>query len=152
MLWPRTLWDERNQVMTTEQALEFLRRHQPMPSDWDIADHEGDTYVAILKHFEAHPDPRCIPLLINSVSPETGLGMYQHIKFVLRAHGTDAVAPYLRTGLVDGNDGVKSRCCEWAVEVASWNLEDVIRTLEEHSDEDVCEAAKFFLDAKAELA
>ena len=96
-----------------------------MPFDSAITDEEGEAFAEILEHFEAQHDERCIPLLIHSVSPDTGLGMYEHIKFVLMAYPGEQVVPHIRRGLVDGNDGVRYRCCWWAADVGAWELLDL---------------------------
>lgn len=136
--------------MTTEEGLSFLQRHQPMPSDWDITDEQGAAFMQILAHFEHHPDDRCLPLLVGSVSGETGLGMYEHIKFVFMAYEKVAVVPALRVGLRDGNNGTKYRCCWWAADISAWELEGEIAPLVEDQDTDTQEAAYAFLDLKAE--
>lgn len=138
--------------MTSDEAIAFLEQHQPMPSDFDITDAEGEMYANLLKHFEDCPDDRCVPLLINSVSADTGLGMYEHIKFVLMAHSSDAVIPHLREGLLHGSTGVKYRCCWWAADVDAWELEPLIRPLLQHENEDVHESASAFLELRDELA
>ena len=122
-----------------------------MPSDWDITEAEGETYASILEYFEQHPDLRCIPLLIKSVSKETGLGMYEHIKFVLMGHGKAEVLPHLREGILHGSPGVKYRCCWWATDVDAWELADIIRPLAESDDEDVRDAAAAFLELRDEI-
>ena len=136
--------------MNTEQALAFLAEHQPMPADGDISESECDAFCALLQHFEEYPDPRCLPLLINSVSNETGLGMYENIRFVLLAHNEGDVAAHLLQGLTHGNDGVKYRCCWWAGDVMAWDLADAISPLTEYEDEDVREAAAAFLELRAD--
>jgi hypothetical protein len=151
-LWKIEVILDRQRAMTVNQALDFLKNHQPMPSDWDITNEEGATFAAILKYFEQHPDSRCLPLLIHSVSTETGLGMYEHISSVLMAHESGEVIPHLREGLKTGNDGVKFRCCWWATDVDAWELEEEIRPLLHYPDDDVREAAQNFLELKSELA
>jgi len=132
--------------MDTEKALAFLRAHQPMPSDHTITDEEADTFAALLVHFEVRPDERCIPLLINSVSTNTALGVYERIKFVLRAHPRESVVPHLQRGLLSGNDGVRYRCCWWALDVDAWELIDVVRPLTADASEDIREAAQGFVE------
>ena len=139
-------------AMTSDDALTFLLGHQPMPSDWDITDEEAGTFSAILEYFEAHPNPRCLPLCMRSVSDDTGLGIYQHIKLVLMSHETNDVVVHLRDAFRDGTDGVKSWCCEWAADVGAWELEDEIQPLSDHPDEEIREAARNFLELKEELA
>jgi hypothetical protein len=138
--------------MDTEQALSFLRARQPMPSDHTITNEECATFTRILEHFENEHDERCLPLLIRSVSPDTGLGIYEHIKFVLIAHPREQVVPHLRRGLADGNDGVRHRSCWWAADVSAWELVDLIQPLTAHSDEDVRSAAQAFMELKDEIS
>ena len=137
--------------MDTEPALSFLKAHQPMPSDTSITDEDGAAFAEVLRHFETEHDERCIPLLIHSVSPDTGLGMYEHIKFVLMAYPSEQVVPQIRRGLADGNDGVRSRCCLWAADVSAWELIDLIHPLTAHHDEDIRLAAQAFVELRDEL-
>lgn len=138
--------------MNSEEAIAFLRQHQPMPSDFDITNEEGETFARILKHFQSHVDDRCIPFLIRSVSTDTGLGMYEHINSVLIFHSRDAVVPHLRDGLLDGSAGVKYRCCWWAADVDAWELAPLIEPLLTHENEDVRESAAAFLQLRDDLA
>lgn len=137
--------------MDTERALTFLRSHQPMPPDHELSVDEGSTFAAIVQHFETEHDERCIPLLIHSVSPDTGLGMYEHIQFVLMAHSREQVIPHLHHGLAAGNDGVRCRCCWWAADVGAWELADLIEPLTAHSDEDLRSAAQAYMELRAEM-
>lgn len=121
-----------------------------MPSDHAISDEEGSKFIAVVEHFETVQDERCLPLLIHSVSPDTGLGMYEHIRFVLRAHPREHVVRYLKQGLVDGNSGVLFRCCSWALDIDAWELGDLIQPLVNHPDEDVRYSALTFIAAKNE--
>jgi len=133
--------------MSTDDYLAFLAAHQPMPRDADITDDEGTTFIAALKHFEMHPDARCIPLLINSVSQDTGLGMYEHITFALLAHPRDAVLPHLERGLRSDQLGVIYRCCWWSTDFHAWEFAPLVRAcVVTSSDEDIREAAKAFLE------
>jgi hypothetical protein len=133
-------------TVTAESALAFLRKHQPMPSDREITDEQGDKFVAILEFFEATPDERCIPLFVGAVSPGTTLGMYESIRFIFMAFPKETVSPHLLHGLKFGNDGTKHRCCLWATDIDAWELEPEIRPLASHSDEDVQWAAETFLE------
>ena len=137
--------------MNTEQALKFLEAHQPMPSDLTITDEQGATFAAILEHFQVELDERCIPLLIHSVSPDTGLGMYEHIKFVLMAHPREQVVPHIRRALLDGNDGVRYRCCWWACDTDAWELIDAIQPLANHPDEETKTSAQMFIGLRQEF-
>ena len=123
-----------------------------MPSDRNITDDEAATFVAILHLFEEVKDSRCIPLLINSVSKDTGLGMYEHIEFVLMRYPASEVAPHLRTALKQGNDGVKYRCCWWACALGAWQLDGTIAPLMEHTDVDIRDAAAAFMELRSNRA
>jgi hypothetical protein len=136
-------------TLETEQALLFLRAHQPMPSDHEITDDEAATFFAILQHFTTKHDARCLPLLIHSVSPGTGMGMYEHIESVLVAHPREQVLPHLQHGLVAGNAGVLYRCCWWAADLSAWELVEQIQPLTTHPDEDIQSAAQAFLELRS---
>jgi hypothetical protein len=139
-------------AMTADEAIHFLARHQPMPSDRDITDEEGQTFAAVLKLFEDQPDRRAIPLLIHSVSEGTGLGMYEHIKFVLMAHDKRDVIPHLQEALGSPDAGVLYRACWWACDVGAWDLEGLVVPLLSHPDTDVADSARAFMELKDELA
>ena len=77
--------------------------------------------------------------------------MYEHIQFVLMAHPHEQVFPHLRRGLMDGNDGVRYRCCWWAADVRAWELIDLIQPLTTHPDGDIRDAAVAFVELWSEL-
>jgi len=131
--------------MNTEEYLSFLEARQPMPGDAVSTESEGDTLARALKHFQAHPDPRCLPLLVNAVSKNTGLGMYEHIKFTLLAHPRNLVLPHLQRGLHSSEAGVVYRCCWWCCDFDAEELTPDVRALLTHTDEDVRIAASSFL-------
>ncbi|WP_426059747.1 hypothetical protein [Hymenobacter sp. B1770] len=70
--------------MNTPEALAFLQAHQPMPDD-DGLEQQPELMLAfdeVRKYFVEHPDPRCVPLLLNSFGGWDGFGMYQMVEFV----------------------------------------------------------------------
>ena len=138
--------------MNPDAALQFLEDHQPMPGDSEITQDECDVFAELLVHFREHADPRSIPLLVNSVSTSTGMGMYEDISRVLMAHQKSAVVPHIRHGLLQGSDGVKYRCCWWAADVSAWELTDIIEPLTRSDHEDTRDAAKAFIELSTELA
>jgi hypothetical protein len=139
--------------MTTTEALAFLRAHQPMPGDWEISDAEGEAFAAILRHFEQHPDERCLPLLVGSVSALTGLGMYQHIRFVLNCFAADVVGPYILRALLSPEPGVRRWGVDWALD-RPWPelLPHLRRIAASVEDEDAHELARAAIDAIANAA
>ena len=129
-----------------EDYLDFLADHQPMPSDYEISVAEGEYFAAALKYFEAHIDDRCVPLFINAVSAQTGLGMYEHIKFVLMGQRKSVVVEHLKAALKSANPHIVFRACWWAVDVQAAELTEQIRELVKHDDEDVRFAATSFME------
>lgn len=77
MLLPNHAFERR--TVTGADALAFLRLHQPMPSGLSITREEADGFVEVLKCLEAQPIPDAIPLLIGTVTEETGLGKNRRI-------------------------------------------------------------------------
>ena len=136
--------------MKTEDALQFLRDRQPMPSDHAITEEEGRIYASVIRHFERKPDSRCVPLFIGSVGNQNGLGMYEHIKFVLLRHGKEDVVPHLAEALRKSNDEVRARCIWWACDIEAWELSDEISSLRHSTDRDVRDAAEVFLELRNE--
>jgi hypothetical protein len=99
--------------MNALEALEFLRRHQPMPSDEDITELQADQFISALRLFESQPTQEAIPLLLGAVGPGTALGMYEHIGFVLRRFSPAAVAPHLVRLLHHASPDVRCRAAWW---------------------------------------
>lgn len=59
--------------MTKDEALDFLRQHQPMPPDREFTDEVIRNYEEVRRFFLKHPYSECIPLFLNSF----GEGMVQ---------------------------------------------------------------------------
>ena len=86
------------------------------------------------------------------MSPDTALGMYEHIKVALLAHPRDAVLPHLERGLRCDQPGVVYRCCWWSTDFDAWEFVPLVRaSIVTSSDEDVREAAKAFLELAEQL-
>jgi len=85
--------------MERNEALQFLRNHQPLPSDEDISEEILDFYDQVREYFLAHPDPECIPLILNSFGGVDGYGIYQIMGEVLDKYTLDQVKPHLLNGL-----------------------------------------------------
>jgi len=126
-----------------------------MPDDQHITDEEGSTFASILVHFEAHPDERCLPLLVGSVAPGTGLGMYEHIRFVFHRFPVEVVGPYLLHALRSPVPDVRYWGTNWAMDI-SWpglrgDLERIVATpAESQVDLDAQEFASYALDDLSE--
>lgn len=100
---------------TTEEALRFLRSHQPLPDDAELSPELLATYDEVRRHFLENPDPRSVPLLLNSFGKGSGFGVYQLVVDTLKAHARDNVVTALVDSLRNPHEGVRS----WSMEIAS---------------------------------
>lgn len=133
-------------VMTIEQSLEFLVKHQPMPSDLIITEEQCEQFLCALELFQSVQDPRCVPLLINCISEHTGMGMYEIISDVLINQERRGVIENLKLGLQSPDNAIKYRCCWWALDLDAWELTDLIEPLVASNIDDLRDAAEAFID------
>jgi HEAT repeat protein len=97
------------------EALEFLRAHQPMP---DFREHTAElaqTYSDVLNYFSERPDARCIPLLLSSFPDQPGVEMYHKVKDVLQRFEPFVVVPYLVQALQSEHSSVR----RWSARIAA---------------------------------
>ncbi|PIT58700.1 hypothetical protein [Snodgrassella alvi] len=66
--------------MTKDDALNFLSRHQPMPSDKDLTQDIIDKYDDVRKFFIKNPDRKAIELFLRSFGEGDGWGVYQLVE------------------------------------------------------------------------
>jgi hypothetical protein len=108
--------------MTTEEALQFLAQHQPLPPDDDLSDQLIATYDAVRRHFIAYPDSRCIGLFLHSFGNGSGFGVYQVVDDVFRKYSTSQLTPHLIRALQSQHWGVRYWASQWAMEFPSVDL------------------------------
>ncbi|MCI1680106.1 MAG: hypothetical protein LKK36_09105 [Ewingella americana] len=78
--------------MNRNEALSFLRDHQPMPDDDDLTQEVIDKYDEVRKFFTANPDKEVISLFLNSYGNGDGWGVYQLVEDVFyKCHRDDVV-------------------------------------------------------------
>lgn len=119
--------------MTTEEALDFLRRHQPMPDDEMLSEEIINEYDQVRKHFLDISDERCIPLFLNSFGEGDGFGVYQLVEDVFRKYPPSKVVAHLETALADPKRSVRY----WAAEIAAnFPDEQLVPSLQALLDED----------------
>jgi hypothetical protein len=135
--------------MTSAEALDFLRSHQPMPEDSAADENLRGTYVDVLTHFLENPDPRAVPLLVNSIPADSSLEMYDSVGFALMEYPLEYVVPSLRDGILPGSPSLQRRCCRWAASLGAWELEPLVRYVAGGDDPEVRAAAESFLTAFA---
>ncbi|EOG1985568.1 TPA: hypothetical protein ACKRFJ_001747 [Proteus mirabilis] len=66
--------------MTTDEALQFLSNHQPMPSDNDLTEELINQYDIVRRYFISYPDDRAISLFLRSYGEGDGWGVYQLVE------------------------------------------------------------------------
>jgi len=82
----------RTMNMNRNEALSFLRDHQPMPDDDDLTQEVIDKYDEVRKFFTANPDKEVISLFLNSYGNGDGWGVYQLVEGVFyKCHRDDVV-------------------------------------------------------------
>lgn len=108
--------------MTTREALDFLRSHQPMPPTREIDEDLLRRFDEVRKHFAANPDNRSVPLLLGSFGEGDGHGVYQLVEDAIRAHPVEVVVPALIAGLQSPSPSVRAWCAEIAANYANPEL------------------------------
>ncbi len=86
----------------TDEALAFLRQHQPLPPTEDMGADLLDRFEEVRRHFVDAPDERAIPLLLGAVSQGDGHGVFQRVEDCLQQHPTHVVVPHLAAVLQEG--------------------------------------------------
>jgi hypothetical protein len=100
--------------MEIPDALALLAQHQPLPSDDQLSAALLDKYDEVRRFFIKHPDPRCIPLFLNSFGDGSGFGVYQMVEDVFQMFPPEAVVPHLKESLSSPHKGVRY----WGAQVA----------------------------------
>lgn len=118
--------------MTNEEALNFLRSHQPLPPDHELDEDTIVRFDKVREFFENNPDPACIQLLLNSFGEGSGFGVYQLVGGTLLMQDKGLVIKELHSALRNPNKGIRL----WSAEIASLFpdnslLEPLVRLLDE---------------------
>lgn len=85
--------------MNTNEAMEFLRNHQPLPPTRGIDESLLKWFDEVREFFAEHPDPRSVPLLLNAFGEGDGHGIYQMVEKTILCHPENIVVPALLNGL-----------------------------------------------------
>jgi len=134
--------------MTRDEALEFLRAHQPMPADETLDRETIDAYDEARKLFRADPDPECVPLFLNSFGEGSGFGIYQVVDEVIAKHPPSTVVPALLDSLTSPHPSVRHWSARIAVEFQDARLLEPLAALLADDLEDIRVAA---VDALSQL-
>jgi hypothetical protein len=65
--------------MNIDEAITFLKNHQPMPSDVDLDKETINGYDEARKVFLFNRAPECVPLFLNSFGEGDGFGVYDEM-------------------------------------------------------------------------
>lgn len=103
-------------ITEVKEALDFLRKHQPMPSDRELNKDILDKYDEVRKFFLTYREPECVPLLLNSFGAGSGLGVYQLIEDVIRIYDNSEVIPYLKSALKSNSKSIRY----WNAQIAAY--------------------------------
>lgn len=100
--------------MTKEEGLEFLRNHQPMPSDLDVDEETLIKWNEAREYFEANPCEEAIPLFLNSLCDGDGFETYGYLDGFLASFEPETLIPYFIDALKSPSPYVRS----WAAELS----------------------------------
>jgi len=106
--------------MNNDEAIAFLRSHQPMPDDVDLSGPLIEEYDEVRRYLESNPDPRAPELLLRSLGRGSGFGVYQLVADTIRVHDRELVIEALQQVLSDET----SPSMDWAVEIAGEYLDE----------------------------
>ncbi len=127
--------------MTTNEALDFLRQHQPMPADDKLSQDLIDRYDEVRKFFLSKKDARCVPLFLNSFGYIDGHGVYQLVEDVITQFSPEEVVPHLEIALHNPEYSVRYWCAQIASVFPSDKLLPKLQLILEFDDFDLKYAA-----------
>jgi len=117
--------------MDKHEALDFLERYQPLPSDAELESQMFilDQYDQVREFFLANPYPECVPLFLNSFGDGSGFGVYQLVEDVIIQFSKEDVIPCLIKALVSSHMGVRYWCSQIAGSFPDKRLIKPLRSL-----------------------
>lgn len=127
--------------MNSAQAIMFLQNNQPFSKDSEEKFEVIQKYNEVRLYFLNHPDPRCIPLFLNSFGEGSGFGVYQLIEDVLMKYSAEQVVPHLISALHSKHIGVRYWCAHIAASFPTPSLIPPLSNLLGDPDPDIRRAA-----------
>jgi HEAT repeat protein len=135
--------------MDREEALRFLRAHQPLPPEDLVDEATIREFDMVRAFFAANPDAECIPLFLNAFGDGMGLGVYQLCDDVFRAYPQSSLTPHLADALASPHRGVRWWAAHWAMHFSAPELvAPLVQVLATQEDDDAhyfCLAALQFI-------
>lgn len=123
--------------MTRDEAIDFLKTHQPMPDTQVLCDSDAETqeleqlvqkWTEALDYFMDHPEKEVIPLFFNSMGDRDGLSAYQSLTHYFVKFPADLIVPYFQDAMRSHSTVVRTAAADCALFVESDNIQ-FIRTL-----------------------
>lgn len=136
-------------MLTNQEAISFLKEHQPMPEDNKLCEELIKEYDEVRKFFVNKPDTQCILLFLNSFGGKDGLGVYQMIESLMLMYNKDEVLPHVSQALCSECDSVKYWAAQISANYPDETLFQSLCNLLQENDEDIKAAA---ITALAQLA
>jgi len=101
--------------MTSDDALTFLKTHQPLPPDDALNEATLERFDEIRKYFRDNPDPECVQLFLNAFGDGSGFGVYQLVGKTLVEQDRERVVRELIYALQSPRRSIQN----WASEIAA---------------------------------
>jgi hypothetical protein len=124
-------------IMIQEEALDFLRQHQPMPKDEDLTADIINKYNEIRLFFIEHKSKECIPLFLNSFGYINGLGVYQLVEDVILQFSMEDIIPYMKEALKSNIYSIRYWNVQIAANYPSFELLPMLTDLLKEDDFDI---------------
>lgn len=139
--------------MNGEEALEFLRRHQPMPPDEALTEELIAEFDEARRALAADPKPGGLGLLLRAIGKGSGFGVYQLVDDTLRAYEPDDVVAALVELLAPLPEDRSAWYMEYALDYPDERLIDPAIAALERGDRDTrFFAASYLVDNVRDLA
>jgi len=123
--------------MTHDEAIQFLRAHQPMTPTDQIKDADAQTYNEVRRFFLSSPDKACIPLFLNSFGDGDCFGVYQLVEDVIAPFEAGAVVPHLAMSLRSPHRSIRYWSAQISTRFPSFKLIDALAELLREDDFDL---------------
>ncbi|MHB0912871.1 MAG: HEAT repeat domain-containing protein [Armatimonadota bacterium] len=132
--------------MDRAKAINFLKRHQPMPPDYQLTDRLITEYDEVLEYCNTNPDTEFIPLLLNSFGERGGFGVYQLVGNCICRFEPEQVVPNLLQSLASKHPAVRYWSAQIATNFPSPVLVEPLSGLLQDEDEDIRLAAALAME------
>jgi HEAT repeat protein len=101
--------------MNTDEALAFLKGHQPLPATDEISEALLRRFDEVCAFFAENPDERCVGLLLNAFGRGDGHGVYQMVEDTILKQDRNVVISALQQSLANRSGSVRF----WSAQIAA---------------------------------